>query len=287
MKKRSNNNYMNNKHVFVVAELGINGNGNLALTKQMIKLAKECGADAVKLQKRIIEESYTKEFLASPRISPWGTTQEAQKRGLEYSAEDYWEIDAYCKEIGIPFFASAWSVNAQLFLRQFDLKYNKIASALLNNIPLLETVAEEGKHTFASTGMSSWEEIDNAVEIFRKYNCPFSLMHTVSCYPMDNDLANLLMINTLKNRYGCNVGFSSHSRGRIVPLVATGMGIDSLEIHVTLDKTMYGSDQAASLEFDDFKKLVIDIRGIEKALGTGERVLSDTELEVRKKLRGN
>jgi len=279
---------MNNKHVFVVAELGINGNGNLTQTKQMIKSAKECGADAVKLQKRIIEETYTEEFLNSPRISPWGTTQKAQKEGLEYSTEDFLEIDSYCKELGIKWSASAWSENAFLFLKQFDLSFHKIASALIINKNLLNLVAEEGKQTYISTGMvESWEEIDKAVEIFRKHNCPFSLMHTVSCYPMDNHLANLLMINTLKERYGCAVGYSCHSKGRIVPLVAVGMGIDSLEKHVTLDKTMYGSDQAASLEMEDFRKLIIDVRAIEEALGTGERILSEEELAVRKKLRGN
>jgi N-acetylneuraminate synthase len=277
---------MNNKHVFVVAELGINHNGSKDILCQLIDGAIEAKADAIKLQKRTVDKVYTKEFLDSYRISPWGTTQYAQKMGLELTKSDYDFIDEYCRG-KILWSCSCWDYDSQLFLRQYDVVFNKIASSMLNNILLLNLVAEEGKYTYISTGMSDWEQIDQAVEIFRKHNCPFSLLHTVSCYPMENHLANLLMINTLKERYGCSVGYSCHSKGRIVPLVAVGMGIDCLEKHVTLDKTMYGSDQAASLEMDDFKRLVTDVRGIEKALGNGERILSDAELEVRKKLRGN
>jgi N-acetylneuraminate synthase len=271
---------------FIIAEAGINHNGSRDILRQLIDGAVDAKASAIKFQKRTVDLVYTKEFLDSPRESPWGTTQKAQKMGLELTKSDYDFIDEYCKG-KILWSASCWDIPSQLFLRQYDVAFNKIASPMLTSLDFISTVAKEGKYTYISTGMSYWDEITQAVEIFRKYNCPFSLLHTVSTYPTDNKDSNLLMINTLRERYKCNVGFSSHSRGRIVPLVATGMGIDSLEIHVTLDKTLYGSDQAASLELDDFKKLVIDVRGIEKALGTGERILSEAELEVRKKLRGN
>lgn len=274
---------------FIIGEIGINHNGNLNLAKELIKGAKLAGADAVKFQKRTVDKVYTPEFLASPRNdgNPYGwKTQGEQKYGIEFTKEDYDEIDKYCKEIGIIWFASSWDVDSQLFLRQYKLMYNKVASAMLTNLELLRTIAEERRYTFISTGMSSWEEIDKAVEIFREYNCPFELMHCIATYPMDNKDANLRMINTLKSCYSCRVGYSCHSKGRIVPLMAVGIGATSLEKHITLDKTMYGSDQSASLELSDFEKLIVDIRGIEQALGTGEKVFSEAELAIRKKLRG-
>ena len=158
---------MNNEHVFVTAEIGINHNGNLELAKQLIDWAHLCGCDAVKFQKRTIEKVYTKEYLDSYRESPWGTTQRAQKEGLEFGREEYDIIDAYCREKGIEWYASAWDMDAQIFLRQYNLKYNKIASAMLTNMELLQTVAAEGKYTFIATGMSTYEEIDSAVEVFK------------------------------------------------------------------------------------------------------------------------
>ncbi|MDD3292463.1 MAG: N-acetylneuraminate synthase family protein [Methanofastidiosum sp.] len=278
---------MSNK-VFVIGEIGINGNGDMNLTRSLIRGIKNAGADAVKFQKRIIEETYTKEFLDSPRESPWGTTQRAQKEGLEYSFEDYQEIDSYCKEIGIYWFASAWSVNAQLFLRKFNLKHNKIASPMLTNLELLKTVAEESKYTFISTGMSTLKEISDAVDIFQKYNCPFEIMHCNSAYPSLNKDANLYMIDLLRQKFKCKVGFSSHEDGRVIALSAVALGATSIEKHITLSKDMYGSDQKASLELDEFKKLIIDIREIEPALDIDvTKNFSEAELAVRKKLRGN
>ena len=274
------------KHITIIAEIGINHNGDLALAKKLIEWAALCGCDAVKFQKRTIDKVYSSEYLDSYRESPWGTTQRAQKEGLEFGKEEYDFIDTYCKEDNIAWFASAWDIDALRFLRQYDLPYNKIASAMLTNKEFLEEVAKEGKHTFIATGMSTYEEIDQAVDVFKRLNCPFELMHCNSTYPMKNEDANLKVIETLRNRYQCNVGYSGHETGRIVSLAAAALGATSIERHITLDRTMYGSDQAASLEVDDLQRLVKDIRVIEKALGTGEKVLTEAEEAVKKKLRG-
>lgn len=274
------------RHVTVIAEIGINHNGDMDIAKKLIEWAALCGCDAVKFQKRTIDKVYTKEYLDGYRGSPWGTTQRDQKEGLEFGQKEYDEIDVYCREQHIKWFASAWDMEALEFLRQYDLPYNKIASAMLTNIEFLEAVAREGKHTFIATGMSTYEEIDKAVEIFTKLQCPFELMHCNSTYPMKNEDANLRVIETLRDRYHCDVGYSGHETGRIVSVAAAALGISSLERHITLDRTMYGSDQAASLEVDDLQRLVKDVRVIEKALGTGEKVMTEAEKAVRKKLRG-
>lgn len=277
---------MNRDHVFITAEIGINHNGDLQLAKELIDWAYLCGCDAVKFQKRMVDKVYTKEYLDSYRESPWGTTQRAQKEGLEFGKEEYDVIDAYCREKKIEWYASAWDTDAQMFLRQYDLKYNKIASAMLTNMELLHTVAEEGKYTFIATGMSTYEEIDAAVEVFKKSGCPYELLHCNSTYPMKNEDANLRLIPVLRKRYGVNVGYSGHETGRIVSTAAVAMGATSIERHITLDRTMYGSDQAASLEVDDLQRLVKDIRTIERALGSGEKILTEAEAAVKKKLRG-
>ncbi len=271
---------------FIIAEIGINHNGDLDIAKQLIDWAVISGADAVKFQKRTVEKVYSKEELDKYRESPWGTTNREQKMGLEFGKLEYDEIDKYCKKKGIEWFASAWDVDSQIFLKQYDLKYNKIASALLTNTEVLEVVAKEGKYTFVSTGMSSMEEIDAAVEIFAKNNCPFELIHCNSTYPMKNEDANLNMINTLKDKYNCKVGYSGHETGRIVSFAAAAMGASSIERHITLDRTMYGSDQAASLEVSEFVRLVKDIRALPAIMGSGEKHITDSELSIRKKLRG-
>src|SRR5688572_31058834 len=172
--------------IFIIAEIGINHNGDLSIAKQLIDVAADAGADAVKFQKRTIDKVYTKEMLDSPRESPWGKTQREQKEGLEFDADDFREIDRHCKEKKIAWFASAWDIDSQKFLRQFDLPYNKIASAMIVYEDLLKEVASEKKHTFVSTGMSTAKDVDKAVEIFRHADCPFELMHCVSTYPMND-----------------------------------------------------------------------------------------------------
>jgi N-acetylneuraminate synthase len=204
---------------------------------------------------------------------------------LEFDREDYQEIDRYCNEKGIKWFASAWDTNSQEFLRQFDCQYNKIASAMIVHKDLLHMVAEEGKHTFISTGMSNYDDIQRAVDIFRKANCPFELMHTVSTYPMKDEDANLRVIETLRNRYGCNVGYSGHEVGLAISYAAAAMGITSLERHITLDRAMYGSDQSASIEPIGLRQLVGAVRKIEKAMGDGEKRVIDAEIPIARKLR--
>ena len=272
------------KKTFVIAEAGINHNGSIELAKKLIDTAVIAGCDAVKFQKRDIHEVYDPDTLAKTRESPFGTTYLQQKEGLEFSAEEFNYIDDYCKKNGIEWFVSCWDINSQKFMRQYDLKYNKVASPMLTVTPLLKEIAEEGKHTFISTGMSTLDEIDTAVQIFTDADCPFELMHCVSAYPLDNSTANLNMINTLRERYGVNVGYSGHEKGLQISLAAVAMGATSVERHITLDRAMYGSDQAASIEPDGLIRLVRDIRIIDSAMGTGEKILNDFEQVHRDKL---
>ena len=271
--------------VFIVAEIGINHNGDLDLCRQLIDMAKSCGCDAVKFQKREIDLVYTPEFLRSHRESPWGSTQRDQKEGLEFGLRDYQQINEYCRSQNIEWFASAWDLQSQNFLRQFDCSYNKVASAMIVYEELLREIASERKHTFISTGMSTFADIDKAVDIFRDADCPFELMHTVSTYPMKDEDANLLTINSLKERYGCNVGYSGHEAGLAVSYAATALGISSLERHITLDRSMYGSDQSASIEKAGLMQLVGAVRKIEVAMGDGVKRVIDAEVPIAKKLR--
>lgn len=274
------------EHVFVTAEIGINHNGSIDIAKKLIDWACISDCDAVKFQKRTIDKVYTKEYLDSYRESPWGTMQRDQKEGLEFGKQEYDMIDEYCKEKGIEWYASAWDIESQYFLRQYNLKYNKVASAMLTNIELLEAIAEEKKYTFIGTGMSNYNEIDAAVNIFEQKGCPYELLHCNSTYPMKNEDANLKMIMSLRDRYKVKIGYSGHETGRIVSLAAVALGATSIERHITLDKTMYGSDQPASLEVEDIQRLVKDIRVIEKALGDGQKTLTEAEEAAKKKLRG-
>ena len=272
--------------LFLIAEIGINHNGDLGIAKQLIDAAAEAGFDAVKFQKRTIDIVYTQEFLDAPRESPWGSTQRAQKEGLEFSAQDYKEIDRYCKEKGLEWTASAWDMDAQVFLQQFNCSFNKVASPMLGHLPLLKLIASEKKKTFISTGMSTLEELDAVVKIFKDANCPFELMHCNSTYPMKEEDANLLCIPMLKNRYGVNVGYSGHESSLIkVCTTAVTLGATSLERHITLDRAMYGSDQAASIESHALHSFVESVRAIPAILGSGEKNLSEAELKTREKLR--
>ena len=271
--------------IFIIAEIGINHNGDLELAKKMIKGAADSGANAVKFQKRNIDLVYSKKELESFRDSPWGTTFREQKEGLEFGAKEYDEIDKFCKKLKIEWFASTWDIESLKFLKKYNLKYNKVASAMLTNKNLIKEIAKEKKYTFISTGMHSLEEIDEVVSVFKSFNCPFEIMHTVSTYPMKNEDANLLMINTLRERYKCKVGYSGHENGRVVTVGAAALGATSIERHITLDRTLYGSDQSASLEMDGFRLTINYVRIIEKALGTGEKIILDEEFKIREKLK--
>lgn len=276
---------------FLIAEIGINHNGSIDIAKKLILNAKMAGFDAVKFQKRDINLVYSKELLDSPRESPWGTTQRDQKKGLEFEKKEYDEIEKFCKENSIIWFASAWDINSLKFLDNYDLKYNKIASAMIVDNNFLLEVAKRKKHTFISTGMSSFEDIDKAVKIFREIGCSFELMHCVSTYPMNPKDANLKTITALKNFFKCNVGYSGHENGTIISVAAFLLGISSLERHITLDRAMYGSDQAASLEFKGMLNLTESLKKIELALGeekmghiTEEEKLIATKLRAHIKL---
>ena len=276
------------KKPYLIGEIGINHNGDIAIAKKLIKRAKDCKFDAIKFQKRNIDIVYDKKTLDTPRESPWGKTTREQKIGLEFEKAEYDEIDKYCKELAIDWFASAWDLKSLEFLENYNLKYHKIASAMIVDQKFLEEVAKKKKHTFISTGMSTKENIDNAVNVFKKNNCSFELMHCVSTYPMKVEDANLITINQLKKEYNCDVGYSGHENGVVVSIAAVVLGISSLERHITLDRTMYGSDQSASLELSGMKNLSESVDKTLVALGNpslGEII--DDEIPIAKKLRAH
>jgi N-acetylneuraminate synthase len=273
---------------FIIGEIGINHNGDINIAKKLINLAKECGCDAVKFQKRTIEKVYSQDVLDTPRESPWGKTTREQKLGLEFEKEEFDIIDKYCKEKEIEWYASSWDIDSQIFLQQYDLKHNKIASAMVTNLPLLEVVAKEGKHTFIGTGMSDLDQIRMAVEIFKKNNCSFELMHSNSSYPMLLEEANLQCIVTLRNEFNCDVGYSGHEvSSYLCCVVAATLGATSIERHITLDRSMYGSDQSASLERVGLDRMVKNVRQIQMVLGDGVKRIYDSEVPAMKKLRAS
>jgi len=276
------------KKPYLIAEIGINHNGDINIAKELIRKAKDSRFDAVKFQKRTINIVYDKKTLDIPRESPWGKTTREQKLGLEFEEKEYDEIDNYCKELNIDWFASAWDIPSLTFLDKYNLKFNKIASAMIVDKEFLNEVSKKGRHTFISTGMSTIEDIDNSVAIFRKNKCSFELMHCVSTYPMKVEDANLITINSLKEKYKCNVGYSGHENGVVVSLAALQFDISSLERHITLDRTMYGSDQASSLEFKGMTQLTDSIEKYLKSVGKPSLgKIIDAELPIAEKLRAH
>lgn len=272
--------------IFLIAEIGINHNGNINIAKKLIDAAASAGFDAVKFQKRTIEKVYTKAFLDSYRESPWGNTQRDQKNGLEFNRDEYQEIDKLCKEKNIKWSASAWDMESQEFIASFNVEFNKLASPMLRHNPLVKKIASEKKKTFISTGMATLEELDKVIDIFEKEKCPFEIMHCNSTYPMPENEANLNCIQTLKERYNCNVGYSGHESSLLkVCITAVALGVTSIERHITLDRAMYGSDQAASIEAHSLQSFVETIRMINKIKGDGIKKITDNEMIVRKKLR--
>ena len=270
---------------FIIGEVGINHNGDIEIAKNLIDGAYRAGCDMVKFQKRTIDLVYTKKDLDRPRESPWGTTNREQKHGLEFGKAEYDEIDRYCKVKGVEWTASAWDVPSQLFLREYNLNYNKVASAMLTNRELLETIAEEKRYTFISTGMSTIEQIEKAVQIFKDADCPYELMHCNSTYPMAPHDANLNTIATLREHFKTRVGYSGHETGLVVSCAAVALGATSVERHITIDRSMYGSDQSASLELGGLRRLVKYIRAVEASLGSSEKTVTEKETAIAKKLR--
>jgi N-acetylneuraminate synthase len=276
------------KKIFFIAEIGINHNGSLKLTYELIEEAKKAGFDAVKFQKRDITKVYSKELLDQPRSSPWGKTQRDQKLGLELTEQDYDKINIFCKKLDIVWFASAWDLNSLKFLDKYNLQYNKVASAMIVDKKFLKEVAKRKKYTFISTGMSLKIHINDAVNIFKKEKCDFELMHCISTYPMKIEEANLLTILALKKEYKCQVGYSGHESGLATSYCAAILGASSIERHITLDRSMYGSDQAASLESAGMRELISVIKRMQIALGENKlgKIL-ESEKEVMKKLRAH
>jgi N-acetylneuraminate synthase len=275
------------KNPFIIAEIGINHNGSIKICKKLIDIAKRSGCDAVKFQKRNIDLVYSKDQLDSPRESPWGKTTRDQKKGLELNYSDYCIINNYCKKLKINWFASAWDLESIKFLKKFNLKYNKIASAMLVDKKFLHEVAKQRKYTFISTGMSYMQNISDAVKIFKANKCKFELMHCVSTYPMRDNDANLKMINKLKDKFKCDVGYSGHENGIAISVAAATLGATSIERHITIDRTMYGSDQSASIEEKGLAEMVKQIKKIKIAMGDGLKKFLKDEKKIASKLRSH
>jgi N-acetylneuraminate synthase len=272
-----------NHPCYVIAEIGINHNGDIDLAKRLISIALAAGCDAVKFQKRTIDIVYTPEELAKPRESPYGTTNGDLKRGLEFDYEDYVEIDRYCREVKIPWFASAWDEPSVDLISRFDVPCFKIASASLTDHNLLRHTRATGKPILLSTGMSTLEEIDRAVEVLGTDN--LILLHACSTYPAIYEELNLRAIQTMRERYGIPVGYSGHESGLPSSVAAVAMGACVVERHITTDRALWGSDQAASLEPNGITKLVSYIRVVERSMGDGAKRVMEREQPIMKKLR--
>lgn len=272
-------------YIYVVAEAGINHNGDIQIAKQLIKMAKDAGCDAVKFQKRDLEIVYGSKILDQPRESPWGNTQRAQKEALEFGQDEYRILRNYCRELEIDFSSSAWDLNSLYFLDDFDLSFQKVASAMATNQEFLIEVAKRKRVTLLSLGMCTLDQADAAMQIFKENDCPVIPMHCVSTYPTPESDLNLNQIEMLRHRYGLNVGYSGHEASVSPSLVAASLGSAVVERHITLDRSMYGSDQAASLEKEGIESLVSVIRKIPQYFGSSEKVPSADEIAVAKKLR--
>lgn len=268
---------------YVIAEIGINHNGDIDTAKKMIDVATVAGCQAVKFQKRTVEVVYSAEELARPRESPFGITNGDLKYGLEFGLEEYREIDRYCKEKGIAWFTSCWDEASVDFIDQFDVPCYKIASASLTDDNLLRCTRAKSHPILLSTGMTKLEQIDHAVEILGKQD--LILLHTCSTYPAEYSELNLRAITTLRERYGIPVGYSGHETGLSTSIATIPLGACAVERHITLDRAMWGSDQAASVEPQGFMRLVRDIRLVEMALGDGVKRINDREVPIMKKLR--
>ena len=268
---------------YVIAEVGINHNGDIDLAKRLISVAAAAGCDAVKFQKRTVEIVYTEKELSTPRPNPFGETNGDLKRGLEFGQEDYEEIASFCKSLKIPWLVSPWDEQSVDFMEKFDTPVYKIASASLTDDALLKHVRATGKPIFASTGMSTYEEIDHAVEVLGKED--LILMHTTSTYPAKYEQLNLRAIPEMHARYGVPIGYSGHETGIPTTVAAAVLGACAVERHITMDRAMWGSDQSASLEPNGISRLVRDIRLVEQSLGDGVKRVYEEEVPVMKKLR--
>jgi len=269
--------------IYIIAELGINHQGSLTIAKQLIDAAKEAGADAVKFQKRTIEAVYTPEELARPRESVFGTTNRALKEGLEFDRNGYQVLADHCQKLGLDWSASCWDPGSLGFLQHFAPPWLKIPSALITDHTLLEAYRATGISLIMSTGMSTEAEVDAAVGVL--HDCKLVLLHCCASYPAPIEEVNLSALLTMHQRYGLPVGYSSHTVSPWPAVMAAVLGATVVEAHLTLDRTMWGTDQAASLEPKAFTKMVEEIRTWERARGDGIKRVMPSELPVQEKLR--
>ena len=271
---------------FLIAEIGINHNGSLKLAKKLIDLSVKYNFNAVKFQKRnpdVSTPGYQKEII---RDTPWGQmTYLNYKKKIEFGLKEFKEIDKYCKKKKISWFASPWDIESCKFLSKFKCKYNKVASAMLTNLDLLDEIAKQKRFTFISTGMSKMTDIENCIKIFKKNKCKFALLHCVSTYPCKEEDLNLLMIKTLKKKFNCKVGYSGHESSVSPSIIANLMGAEIIERHITLDRTMWGTDQSASLEANGLDQLTTILNKIPKMMGSGKKFLNQNEKKLIKKFK--
>jgi N-acetylneuraminate synthase len=288
MKKRrlikiGDRNISDGQPTFIVAEIGINHNGDINIAKKLIDIAKEAGCDAVKFQKRNIDIVYTPEDLARPRENPFGPTNGDLKRGLEFGLKEYKVIDKYCKKKGILWFASPWDEKSVDFLEKFKVPCYKVASACLTDDKLLMRIKKTGKPIIMSTGMSTPKQIRHAVKILDEKK--LAILQCTATYPSQDSELNLNTISWFRKEFSCPVGFSSHDTGIVEPIIAVTLGASIIEKHITLDRSMWGSDQAASLEPNGLQRMVRDVRLVPIVLGDGKKRILESEIPVLQKLR--
>jgi N-acetylneuraminate synthase len=269
---------------YIIAEIGINHNGDIHTARKLIDVAVMAGCDAVKFQKRNPEKAVPAEYRDLMRETPWGLMSYLDYRHrIEFRQQEYVEIDRYCKEKGIHWFASCWDEDSVDFIEQFEPVCYKVASASLTDHPLLQKTRATGRPIILSTGMSTLDEIDAAIGLLGTQN--LLVAHTTSSYPCPPEELNLRMINTLQQRFDCPIGYSGHEVGLQATYAAVTLGAAFVERHITLDRAMWGTDQAASVEPGGVIRLVRDIRVIERALGDGQKRVYDSEMKSREKLR--
>ena len=276
------------KEIYIIAEIGINHNGDMSIAKKLIDIAKVAGCDVVKFQKRNPDVCVPEHQKTIMRDTPWGRmTYLDYKYKVEFNQNQYDEIDIYCKEKDIKWSASPWDLDSLDFLNQYDIPFIKIPSALLTDLELIKESVKTGKKIIISTGMSTIEEIDNAVDTIKKVNAAaqYAILHCNSTYPAPNDELNLNCIKTLKDKYNCEVGYSGHEFGLTTTIASVCLGATIIERHITLDRTMWGTDQMCSVEPQGLIKLVRGIKELNKALGDGKKIVTETEKPIREKLR--
>lgn len=279
-------NKLSSKRIFIIAEIGINHNGDIELAKKLIDSAVQAGCDAVKFQKRTPEICVPEKMKTIMRETPWGLmTYIDYKKKIEFNENEYDSIESYCKQKGIAWSASAWDLESLRFLDKYNLPFNKVASALATHLEFLNEVAKRKTLTYVSVGMCDYEDIDAIVEIFRSYSCPLVLMHTISTYPAQDKDLNLKMIQTISNKYNLPVGYSGHESSVSPSIVAASLGAVAIERHITLDRSMWGTDHSASLEPSGLNQLVGAIRKVPIVLGDGVKKIIEGELEAAKKMR--